>query len=195
MRIKLPRIISRENFSVVTVSELIFQIRAEEEDYPDASPQRLALQGYIAAASSWVEKYTGHLMVGANVELSFDSFPAGSLELPVYPVREVVSVNYLIGGASQSIALSEINADLLALRPRLVSRNGWPAVDDSFNAITVTVKAGYAAAESVPETLKAAVLMMASHLFENSSATTPVKLEEVPLGVRALADSEKVSWI
>lgn len=195
MRIKQLKLLERGNFLAVSIEEMIFQLRAEEVDFPDPSIQRTALQANISAAASWVESYTGHTLVDATYQVSLDAFPLGDIELPLFPLREVVAVGYKQGGADQDIDTSAIDADLNALRPRLRSLAGWPVTDSVFNAVAIKVKAGYEDAVSIPFVLKAAVMMLATHLHENAAATSVVKLEEVPLGVRALADSERVTWL
>lgn len=196
MAIKKPQLVTRADFTAVAVADLIYQLRAEVEDYPSGSPQYNVLVALIMQATEWVESYTGQTLVDSTYAVHLDAFPVCNIELPFFPVSELVSVVYTDSASvEQAIAVVDIDADLYALRPQLRMTNGWPVARGTFNAITVTVKAGYATADAIPHSLKSAVLMLATHLHENASATTVVKLEHVPFGVRAMADANKVSWL
>lgn len=196
MRVKPPVVLSRLDFSVPTVDEVIFQLRAEAEDFPVGGIERAGLQVLINSAAAWVEGYTSHYMVGADVELALDAFPSADLELPVYPLRELVEVAYTdADGQSQVLPLGDVDVDLMALRPRLRGVIGWPETKASFNTVRIKCRVGYEQADKVPDGLRLATLMLAVHLFENSSATAAIKLEEVPFGVRSMANQQKVNWL
>lgn len=196
MSIKLPKTLSRDPFLAVTAWQLVTQLRAERDDFPTTSPEYGLLERAIGGAASWVEKYTAHIMVGAEMQISLDEFPRGELELGVYPVRELVELKYIdVNGDEQVIDPADIDQDFDAVRPKILYRDGWPVTKIAFNAVKVKIKAGYARASDIPVGMQAAVLMLAAHLHENGSATAPVNLEEVPLGVRSMADQHRMEWL
>lgn len=62
-----------------------------------------------------------------------------------------------------------------------------PSVFDRPDAVTVTFKAGYGDAESVPQALKQAIFLMIGHWYENREAVSAgVAMQAMPMAVCAL---------
>jgi uncharacterized phiE125 gp8 family phage protein len=187
MAVKVAQELSRDSWLAVSVAQLIKQLRGYPEDYPAESEGEARLKLAINAATRWAERYTERRIVGANLQINLDAFPAGVIELSPYPIRELLSVDYTdTAGVEQSIPVEDIQKDFSSLRGRLRMPNGWPATEATYNAVRIVVRVGYASAGLLPHDMQAGILMLAAHLHENASATTPVHLHQVPLGVMSL---------
>lgn len=189
MTVKVARELSRDDWLPVSVARLITQLRAYPEDYPEGSAEKAMLEAQIHAATRWLEKRLGRAIVGATVELAMDGFPAGAIELRQFPVRRLVSIKYMDqAGEEQEIPAEEVQQDFSSLRGRLNRAGGWPASAAGFNTVRIVLEVGCGEPEEIPHDLQLSILMLAAHFHENGSATTPVKLHEVPNGALALAD-------
>lgn len=62
----------------------------------------------------------------------------------------------------------------------------FPDVLPVSNAVTVEYVAGYAKASDVPKSIKQAIFLLIGHFYENREATSPINMNEMPLGVPAL---------
>ena len=197
MVIKTPRVISRSaSVAIASASELIHQLRAEEEDYPQGSPERAMLEGLLAAAVEWLESYTGRFFIDAVIEFSLDAFPQRAYQFQLWNARQLQSVTYIgSDSAGYSLPLNQVDVDLSALRPMVSPKNGYPATASVFNAVKFRFLVGYVSSGDIPRLAKVACLMLAAHWHENASATSPVAMKEVPFGVKALADTLKVDWL
>ena len=193
---KPPVVASKSDWLPVSVDELIFQLRAETEDYPEGSVQYQALERLIGQAVDWIEGYTGRTIVDSELDLYFDAFPVGKLRLNAYPIRSVDAIAYRdADSANQTLELSAVVQDLVSLRPSLEVIDGWPETDGLQNAVNVTVTAGYASADAVPSALKGLVLMVANHFHDNPSGVNAANLSETPIGIQSLATRYRVEWL
>lgn len=63
----------------------------------------------------------------------------------------------------------------------------WPGSYHREDAVSVTYVAGYGNADAVPAPIKAAILLIVGHLYENREASTVgVSAELLPMAVDAL---------
>lgn len=208
MRYKKPKIVSRETLLPVPVADLIFQLGADDIDYPEASPERQALESYLISAVGWVENYTGQIILGGVFEFSLDCFPYSgkAIVLPIHPTISIVSLVYDdLDGQEQSITLDDLNIDTNSNELIVDAPDGWPVAQKKFNSVRVRVQAGMVYTDTIPEPdveinvlpapLKIAILMMARHYRDNASALAPVQLNQVPLGVESHCDQYRLDWI
>ena len=65
----------------------------------------------------------------------------------------------------------------------------WPAVQDGYDSVVITVTAGYSDA---PQQIKHAVMMIISTLFEQREDDAAVNLHSVPTSSKSLLDAYKV---
>jgi uncharacterized phiE125 gp8 family phage protein len=145
-----------------------------------------AAQGNIDGPSGWLGRCIGV----QTLEATTDCFDFG-LRLPYPPVTAIVSVKYDDpSGAEQTLDPSAYRLDATGT---LVCAFGgsWPSVRSDFGAIRVRYRAGY---EEAPASIKAAVLLMVSHLFNNRDAvtTTAAQPATLPLGVEFLLNPHRV---
>lgn len=147
------------------------------------------------AAVQMVESYTALrlLMLDSDPDLEI-VFPDGFsdyMPLARGPISTlaVTSVSYIdADGASASLQSSDWRMVGASLTPAVgVS---WP---QSSCAVTVTFRAGYAAANEIPAALITATLLFVGHLYANREAVVETGLSgAVPLGFQLMCDLHRV---
>ena len=126
----------------------------------------------IESAHEYIEEYLGCCIAMADYRMTLDRFPRkrGSIDLPVWPVKEVANVQYVDPtGAVKSIELDKIvqPSDNGRFTLRLKDHELFPSTRATPNAVTITFTAGWSEVEKVPKTLRRAALMLTSHWYEN----------------------------
>lgn len=177
--------------TVIPVAEVLRHLKDEGAD-TNRQAEVLAL---LSAARAHAEHYCNKAFGSQTLELALDAFPAGGIELPRGPATTIASVKYLDStGAEQTLSptaytLDDYHSQTHWLLPAYGAE--WPTALDSPNAVKVRYVAG---ATTLPEAVRNALLLMVGHLDQNREAVA-VGLSgaiELPLGVKALLDTEKV---
>lgn len=157
----------------------------------------------IEAATKHLDGRNGTLQRALNPqtwELSYDSFPCGSIEIPLPPLTEVLSVKYDdSNGDEQTIASTNYYVDI-ASEPGWVvpvSTFIWPTPLVAANAVRIRFTAGYAeesGSSGVPETIKTAIKMMVADLYDYRESITPQSVNQItiPTTVERLVNQYKV---
>lgn len=150
----------------------------------------------IVAARQWVEHYTQRQLVTATWRLSLDAFPTCGdriIELPKPPAASVTSITYYDeSGVSQTLASSKyiLDSDSEPARVAEAPNQTWPSTQSRINAVTMTYTAGYGDEGDVPAALKAAMLLIIGHYYENrESVVTGTIATELPMAVQSLVDA------
>ena len=149
---------------VVTVqpaSEPVTLTEAKAQCHIDGTDFDTELNIYLKAARVFVEEYTGTKLVSQTVVLRCSAF-SDLCALPIAPVASVSAIAYLdSAGTEQALSTDVYEGVLYGLEPhiRLKINQSWPSVRAASDAIRVTVSAGYS---TVPEPIRAAILLMAS---------------------------------
>ena len=170
-------------------AEPITNAEAKDHLRVDAATEDNLIETLITVAREQFELETGRVLMTQTWEQLFDYFPA-EITLLRFPVQSITSIKYLdTDGTEQTLATTEYVVDIKSEPTRIVEEFGkdWPVTRDTVNAVTVTFVAGYVDAASVPESIKSAIKLLLSHLFENREAVvfggSPVPL---PLGYERL---------
>ena len=146
----------------------------------------------ILSATQVIEHETRRALITRAFTLQLQGFPAdGEIVLPRSPLLTVTSVDY-----------EDPNGDLLTFNQTLYhtySVNGvgrvvlsstasWPTtMNTGALHVSVNFNAGYGATSaSVPAALRHAVLLQATHMYENRTAVAPAQLYEIPRAVERL---------
>jgi uncharacterized phiE125 gp8 family phage protein len=130
----------------------------------------------IAAARERVEQDTHRKLCTQTLDYFCNHFPcSGVLEIPTAPVSAITSVNYTVEGVAETAFSSTYyNTDIVSEPARIVltTSASWPTGTlKTVNAVRVRFVAGYADG-SCPQALRAAMLLLIGHLFENREAVT-----------------------
>ncbi len=147
-----------------------------------------SIRMYLGAAVDLLDGPTGLLgraictQTWAWVTPAFDS----QMRLPIGQASAIVSVQYLdTAGAAQTLSSANYYLAHDALGPYLKNTptGSWPSLIDRDDAVTITFTAGFGDAAAVPRNLKAGIMMLASHLYENREIYSETKA--VPQGFSA----------
>jgi len=163
----------------VTLAEAKAQCRVD-----DNSEDSL-INGLIAAATDYVEQYTGRALVSQTWRLTLDEF-ADSIIIPKGPVLSVSSVQYYdTAGLLQTVASTTYTVDKVN-DPSWVVLNSdavWPEILDAVNSVNVNFVAGYSA---LPSSIKHAILLLIGQWFDNRSGVSDNGMKETPHAVESL---------
>lgn len=181
----------------VTVTELAVNLRLfiPTDAQPEyIGPESTLLAALISAAREDAEHYTGRYWSVQTLTKTFRDFEptlaltpnlltvsrvayldADELEQELPPTEYLPAYGNFYGGVE--------------FRPSCV----FPTVAERSDAVTVSFVVG---AQQVPVTVKQAILMMASHWYENREAANitggGVEIREVPFAYRWLLDSHRI---
>lgn len=156
------------------------------------SEEDALIAGYVAAAVVHLDGWHGVLgyCLGAQTwRADMDGFPAGEIDIPLGPLLGVVSVEYReeIGAIYATLNAAEYEVDLS--RGRILPVNSWPGAGEA-NSVRVTFRAGHETSDSISPAIKAAVMLLVGHWYENREAVGPA-MSELPLAVNALVGATR----
>lgn len=179
--------------TVAPASALIATADAKAHLRIDDDDQDEYVDGLVAAATSWLDGYSGVLgraLITQTWAQSFDGFPScGTIRLALGPLGAVSSVSYRLDGTATTLSSSiyRTGTDHLGPFVALIDGETWPSPDIRADAVTVTWTCGYGAADDVPESIRQAALLLIGHWYANrETAVVGVSANEVPLAVDAL---------
>lgn len=158
-------------------------------DYDDDDTLIAAL---IDAATAHVDGWTGVLgraLVTQSWRQGFQRFGC-AMRLPLAPAVSITGIAYFDGdNVAQTLSadvyqlLAHACGPFVTLQPDQV----WPGSYDRKDAVSVTYVAGFGDADAVPAAIKAAILLIVGHLYENREASVVgVSVEKLPMAVDAL---------
>lgn len=156
------------------------------------------LSRLIVAARQHFESETNRQICTATWDLVTDRFPDESCEpisLPKSPVASVASVSYVdTNGATQAWGSSNY---VLSKREPATIRTAygvtWPLTRCQPDAVTIRYVCGYGGQSSVPQELRAGLLLLVSHWFSHRElSVTGTIISEVPRSVQAIIDHYRV---
>ena len=143
------------------------------------------VEGLIAAATDYVENYTGRAIVSQTWELVLDDF-SDAMMFPKGPVTAITSVKYIdADSVEQTVTSTNYTLDA-ASDPQWVVKASdytWPAVSDGVNNVIVRFVCGYA---TVPASIKQAILLLIGQWYDNRADATDRPMIAMPNAVAAL---------
>lgn len=149
--------------SPVSLAELKAHLRIghSDEDY--------TISQYLESATAYVENSTGRKLVMQTVTQKADKF-----DDPIYlrwgPASSITSITYVdSSGTTQTLAdtVYQLVDDESPAYLTLKYDQSWPSTRNSARAVTITYRAGYSEPDLCPAPLKDAILLLASHRYEN----------------------------
>ena len=188
--------------SPVTVAQAKEQLRITASETADES----MIERHIAAATDWVERELGRVLVQQTWALKLDGFPRACgdrgrfIELPKIPAQSVTSITYVdVNGATQTLAVDQYTVHADDWQPFVAEAYGvtWPSTRCQPAAVTVTFVAGYPPSgvsvdANIPAAIKQAILLHVQGQYDNLQAAEQAALERAlrnllnPYRVRAL---------
>lgn len=177
----------------------------------DSTTEDALLTAYLKAATQYLDGLGGILgraLMTQTWELALDRWPGigrdgwRTIELPLPPLQSVTSVKYTdTNGTQQTLATDQYQVDTRPTLGRIVPAYNisWPSLQggSTVNQVVVRFVAGYGATpESVPEPIRLAITLLASHWYERRVAFETIgPLTEVPLAFHALTAVHKVNQL
>lgn len=167
---------------------------AEQRDFMRLATddEQPLVEELLLAASAWLTRETNVALLDTAHRLELARFPrCREIELWPVPLASVASVVYDdADGVEQSLDAAAYTVDYARLPARLVLKRGqsWPATAGEPGSVRITYSSGHGTADRVPAELRAAVRLMAAHLFENREPAAPVAMSEVPMALQRIVE-------
>lgn len=176
----------------VTVAEAAQQCRLTASDLAADTNLTAELQRLIVAARKYAEGVVGKSLAEKTVTAVCDSFPAGNvIELPVSTIKTLTSLSYKNEAGASTDITNRVIVDDFSFPSRLVlkSSQSWPTETlYEVNPITIV----YVAADTTTGNIKAAMLLMIAHWFDNrAEVVTGQESFSIPFGAEALLGQER----
>jgi uncharacterized phiE125 gp8 family phage protein len=181
----------------ISLAEVKAQCRVE-----DTSEDAL-LMAYVRSATDAVEGMTGLRLIDQLWEYSVDAFleRCGWLRLPLAPLLALEQITYLDAqGVAQTLPVDTyLIRGLGSVQPaQLILAPGktWPATWHGPGAVLIRFRAGWIDWNGTPESLRQAIMMLASYWFSQREAASigpdsgPVS--HVPFAVRELVEPYRI---
>lgn len=184
---RLKRITAPSAF--VTLSDVKDHLRI------DGTAEDTLLQRYIDAAVDAIEgPYGIGVLLGSQEWEFYQDFFTTTIRLPLYPVISVDEIRYVDeGGTEQTLDPSVYQVDTVSNPARITTayNQSWPPVQArALNGVTVKFTGGYT---SVPEALRAAVILWVTHMYEiRQPFIVGTTVGEVPYAVEELLNRYRV---
>lgn len=128
------------------------------------------IQGFIDAAISYVENFTGLSLITQTWDLYIDYFPWGQITIPKAPLQSVTSITYADSdNSTQTLGTSTytVDTDNIPGRIYLAYNKSWPGTVIKPKAVKVRFVSGYGDdGGSVPEPIRQALLLKVQMLYE-----------------------------
>jgi uncharacterized phiE125 gp8 family phage protein len=156
----------------------------------DTGDDNTLVTDLISAAREMAENFSGQVFLTKTIELVYDD--AGAIiEIPYRPLQSVEKIEVISEAGVKSDVSSDLyNVDLPGsfLPGRICLKSGctWPD-HRGFASFIITIKAGYGDdGDSVPYSIKQAILQTIAHLYDNRAAN------ELPEGARTLLQPYRI---
>jgi uncharacterized phiE125 gp8 family phage protein len=163
----------------VTLAEAKAQCRIDSDD------EDAMINGLIAAATDYVELYTGRAIVSQTWELLQDDF-SDTIMITRGPVTAITFVKYFdVDDVEQTVTSTNYALDAASDPQWLVKASDftWPAVASGVNNVTIRFVCGYT---SLPPSIKHAILLLIGQWFDNRADVSDKAMIAMPNAVEAL---------
>ena len=163
----------------------------------DGTDDDLLINSLITAARIFVETSIAKIMISQSWSYFRDAWPKnGTMHLPLSPLISVDEIRLHAEGSFSLLDAEDYAVDLISRDPRIKLRGGPPSPDTTrpLNRIEVQFTAGFGATVSdVPADLVQAVLMLATHWYEQRA---PIghggAFDDIPAHVSAILAAHKI---
>lgn len=159
----------------------------------DFSTDDNLITSLIKSARNFVENYCQMALLPQAWKCEIDSFPLqdGSVLIPKHPIRSVTGISFFNSdGIVESLSSEKYVSSSLGLYSRIGLSDGssWPETSLQIGSVIIYFSIGYNDAESVPEDIKSAMLLLIGHLYEKREDT----IRKLPTQVEFLLDKYRL---
>ena len=163
------------------------------QGFADADAEDTLLDMYLRNAASVVEARIGKALIRREFRLQVSTWGrSGALVLPVGPVAAITSISFIRGAETIALSAQAWSLEVGTSRQRLAGPGGsaLAAIPEGYLAELI-FDAGFAAAwADMPGDLLQAVLLLASHYFENRYGDAEPG-QGIPIAVQALLETRQ----
>lgn len=180
------RIIQDAGNEPIDLDKVKEHLRVEKEDtYEDG-----LIESYILSARETLENFTRRSLATKTYMLTLDRFSGPEIRLPNPPVQSIESFNTVgKNGDATEVNPDSYILDNHSIPARVVLKHGhnWPSNLQQINAVQITYTAGYSKSD-IPKPLGQALLMLASHMYEERQPIiVGTSIEVLPYAIDSLA--------
>jgi uncharacterized phiE125 gp8 family phage protein len=184
-------ILTKPSEEPITLAEAKTHLRESGTD------QDQLIEALIVTAREQAETHTGRAFCTQSWTLKLDAFPCERfIRIPYPPLISVQSVKYYDSdGVLQTMSTSDYVVDTTSHIGKidLAYEAEWPTPRTMPNAVVIAFTCGYGGRENVPSSIKAAMLLNLSHLYENREATiSGTIITPLPMAYDSLLSSYRV---
>lgn len=198
-----PQPLGPIEYEPITLAEAQLHLKLDTVGSPPAHTDDALVESLIVAVREHAENYTGRAFARQAYSLTLDEFPMldDQIDLGIWPVLSIDSVTY-VDPEGVTDTLDSVNYVLMnytkPARMALSFDGRWPSVRNQPGAVTITFTAGCTDSSPnthpLPQSAKAAMLLMLGHLYENREALGKKDDNvELPLGVMALLQQHRIA--
>lgn len=175
----------RPSVAVISVAEAKARLAVDFGD------DDLVIESYIAAATDYVEQYTGRAVMRQTWQYYFDSFACALL---IYETNITsVAIKYYDEANTLQTLEDSYYLDSASYPARITPVLRFPnTVITRPNSVIIDVVTGHADAKSVPACIVAAIALITGHLYSNRENSSDIELHEIPMGAKALMDMYRI---
>ena len=138
----------------------------------DSSEDDGLLLQYEVAARNHIRLHAGIVMSSQQFRMQLDGFPERAVRLPVWPVIAIASISYFDGDVWKGLEPGSWRAELERNPALIIPRGTWPCPSAEMASVKIDVSAGFASAADLPDTIRAAALLLVEQLYEKHSDFT-----------------------
>lgn len=160
----------------VSLDEIKEHLRIE----PDVSTDNRLLDSLVRSATEQVENMTRRQLCSATWDLILDAFPLytrtnplASIELPMPPLQDVVSITYVDqDGVTQTMLSGAYTVDADSEPGRVYPAYGtfWPLALDAPGSVTVRFSCGWVSPYGIPESIRTWIKVRVATLYAQAES-------------------------
>ena len=186
------KVITPSTVLPVTLADTKLHLKIDSDTTEDTLVTAL-----IYTAQEMVENYCRIRLLDTVEELYIDQFPFEySLYLSKWPISAISYCHYLdINGVETTLDPTVYYADTISKPGRLCLNYAryWPVTRWIDNAVWIRYTVGFGAtADSIPYSLKTALLLIIGHLYQNrTEVVTNTHIENLPMGAKWIMDQNR----
>lgn len=184
------KVITQPTEEPISIEDCRSHLEAQPYYESDVDPQDdHMILAWLSAAREYCEEFTGLVIARKTVEVALDELPTGAVDLPLGPLVSVTSVTIGDGSDAETVDEDSYTVDDYSKPPRIVPVTTWPTMTAATNAVKIRYVAGFGDDSDslpLPYLLRAAMLLILGHLFENRENSTEKAMQTIPTGADAL---------
>ena len=151
-------------FEVVEGTEIVTLAKAKKQIRVEASfvEEDDLIQSYIDAAIGMSENYISGHIVEKIMIMKLNSFD-NPIVFEAFPIQGIENINYFPLNGTDALLMPSANYDLISVNPKVskISFKTVPETQERFDAVTVSVKLGFADGKTPKPVIQAILLQIA----------------------------------